>query len=149
VATKLNELARELRNFRDSRAIVNATAKGIRAAVRPARAAIKAAARADLPKGGGLNVWVSRISVIASIRLTAQKASVKLKGGRNAQGGRSDMRKIDAGRVRAPAWGHKTKAAWHNVSVTPGFFTKTAAELPDWREQIDAEVDKALDQIRR
>jgi hypothetical protein len=150
VATKINELARELRAFTGRREIINATSRGIRNAVKPARVAIKAAARSMLPKRGGLNVWVSKIGITASIKLTAKKAGVKLKGGRNAQGGRSDMHRIDAdGRVRAPSWGRKTRSDWHNVSVTPGFFTRTAAELPDWVDQVDAEIDGALDKIRR
>jgi hypothetical protein len=149
VATSFDELVRELRAFRERREIINATARGIRAATKPARKAIKRAAKETLPKRGGLNLWVSKISVLAQVRLSGRKAGVKLKGGRNSLGGRSDIAAIDRGRVRAPSWGHRTRASWHTVSVTPGFFTKTAAELPDWREDVDSEVDKALETLRR
>lgn len=149
MATSFDELVRELKTFRDRKTIINATARGIRKAVVPARKAIKAAARSTLPKSGGLNVWVSKVAVSAQVRLSGNKAGVKLKGGRNSQGGRTDTVKIDSGRVRAPAWGHKTKAAWHTVTVTPGFFTRTAEELPDWRADVDAEVDRSLDTLRR
>ncbi len=149
VATTFDQLVAELRAFRESRAVTNACARGIRAAVKPARTAIKAAALNTMPKAGGLNVWVSKISISAQVRLSGRRAGVKLKGGRNSQGGRSDITRIDAGRVRAPSWGRKTKAAWHNVAVTPGFFTGTAAALPDWRDEVDRAVDDALDTIRR
>jgi hypothetical protein len=149
VATSFDELVRELRAFRERREITNATARGIRAATKPARQAIKRAAKDILPKHGGLNLWVSRISVLAQVRLSGSKAGVKLKGGRNSLGGRSDIAAIDRGRVRAPSWGHRSRASWHTVSVAPGFFTKTAADLPDWRQDVDREVDKALDTLRR
>lgn len=149
MATSFDELVRELRAFRDRREIINATARGIRAATKPARKAIKRAAKDTLPKRGGLNLWVSRISVLAQVRLSGKRAGVKLKGGRNSLGGRSDIAAIDRGRVRAPSWGHRTRASWHTVSVTPGFFTKTAADLPDWREDVDREVDKSLETLRR
>lgn len=149
MATSFDELVRELHAFRDRRQVTNATARGIRKAVVPARKAIRAAARATLPKRGGLNIWVSRISVLAQVRLSGNRAGVKLKGGRNSTGARSDVAAIDRGRVRAPSWGHRTRASWHTVAVTPGFFTKTAAELPDWKDDIDREVDKALDTLRR
>lgn len=149
MATSFDELVRELRAFRDRKQIVNATARGIRAATKPARKAIKKAAKDTLPKGGGLNVWVSKISVLAQVRLSGNRAGVKLKGGRNSLGARSDVTAIDKGRVRAPSWGRRNANSWHTVLVTPGFFTKTAADLPDWRDQVDAEVDKALDTLRR
>jgi hypothetical protein len=149
MATSFDELVRELKGFNQRREVIKAASKGMRAAVKPARKAIKRAAKDTLPKGGKLNLWVSRISILAQVRLSGRRAGVKLKGGRNSTGGRSDINAIDRGRVRAPSWGRRTKGSWHTVTVTPGFFTKTAAELPDWREQIDAEVDKALDQIRR
>lgn len=149
MATSFDELVRELRGFRLRKEITNACARGIRAATKPARQAIKKAAKDNLPKRGGLNVWVSRISVLAQVRLSGNRAGVKLKGGRNSLGARSDIRAIDRGRVRAPSWGHRTKASWHTVTVTPGFFTQTAADLPDWRGGVDQEVDQALEKIRR
>jgi hypothetical protein len=148
VAISIDELVRELKAFRESKAVVNAAARGIRKAVAPARRAVKKKAKATLPKGGGLNVWVSKAAIRTSIRLSGRKAGIKITGGRNSVGGRSDIAAIDAGRVRAPSWGHRTRASWHTVTVTPGFFSETLDELPDWRENIEAEVDRALDTIR-
>jgi hypothetical protein len=147
--SSVEELIAALRMFDARREIVNAAARGIRKAVAPARKAIKATAKATMPERGHLNIWVSRIGILAQIRLSGRRAGVKLKGGRNSLGGRSDVSAIDRGRVRAPSWGHRNANSWHTVTVTPGFFTRTAAELPDWRDNVDAEADKALDQIRR
>ena len=149
MATSFDELVRELKDFDRRREITKAAAAGFRRAVKPARKAIKAKAKDTLPSGGGLNIWVSKISILAQIRWSGRRAGVKLKGGRNSQGDRSDIAAIDRGRVRAPSWGRRSKGNWHTTTVTAGFFTETAAELPDWRDDIDAEVDKALDQIRK
>jgi hypothetical protein len=149
MATTFDDLVRELKGFNNRREVIKAASKGMRTAVKPARAAIKRKAKETLPAMGKLNIWVSKIGITAQIRLSGRRAGVKLKGGRNSAGGRSDVNAIDRGRVRAPSWGRRRKGDWHTVIVQPGFFTKTAADLPDWREDIDAEVDKALDQIRR
>lgn len=149
MAVSVDELVRELRAFDGRREIVKAASKGFRKAVNPLRAKIRTAALDTLPKRGGLNVWVSRTRITTQIRLSGRKAGVKLKGGRNSLGGRSDIKRIDAGRVRAPSWGHRSRASWHTVTVTPGFFTKTAAEDTEVPAAVGDEVDRALDQIRR
>lgn len=148
MATSFDQLVRELRGFRERRTVVNACARGIRAAAKPVRQAIKRRARQTMPTAGGLNVWVSRISIRAAVKLSGRSASIKLVGGRNSQGGRSDIRAIDAGRVRAPSWGRKGVGNWHTQSVPPGFFRETAANHPSWRADVDRQVDAALDEIR-
>lgn len=149
MATSFEQLVRELKAFDRRREITKAMSKGIRKAVTPARKAIKAAALSTMPKSGGLNVWVSKTRINVQIKTAGRRAGVKLKGGRNSQGGRSDMAAIDRGRVRAPSWGKRTRASWHTVAVQPGFFTKTATDLPDWRDDVDTEVDQALETLRR
>ena len=106
-------------------------------------------ARVALLARGGLNAWVSKIRINTQIKTSGRRAGIKLVGGRNSEGGRSDVSAIDRGRVRAPTFGHRSKNAWHTVTVEPGFFTKTAAEATEWRSQVDAEVDKALEELRR
>lgn len=149
MATSFDQFARELAAFAGSREITKALGRAIRKTVPPVRRAIRDTALETMPHAGGLNVWVSRIRVTAQIRVSGRKAGVKLKGGRNSQGGRSDIRAIDLGTVRAPSWGHRTAAAWHAQAVTPGFFTQTSHDLPDWRDNIDAEVDRSLEILRR
>ncbi len=149
MATTWDQLVAELQSFRGRRELTKAIGRGLRAATKPARKAVKAAALSTLPHGGGLNVWVSRAKIVTAIRLAGPRASVKIRGGRNSQRARSDLTAIDRGRVRAPAWGHRTRASWHTVSVSPGFFTTTLADLPDWNGEVDREVDQALETIRR
>lgn len=149
MATSIDELVRELATFRNRREVLAAMRKGIRAGVPAVRKKIRAVAVDTLPSSGGLGRWVAAIRINLKVKASSRSASVTLIGGRNAQGGRSDMQRIDAGRVRAPSWGHKTKAAWHTQTVEPGFFTGTAAEATEWHEQTDAAVDQALDTIRR
>lgn len=149
MATSFEQLVQELKAFDRRREIVKAMQQGVRAAAPAVRAKIRAAAEGTLPHGGGLNQWVAKIRINTQVRVSGRSAGVKLIGGRNSAGGRSDMTSIDRGRVRAPTFGHRSKAAWHTVSVEPGFFTVTAAEANEWSDRVDAEVDKALDQLRR
>lgn len=149
MATSVEQLILELRSFDGRREIVKAMGKAVRAGAPKVRAKIKAVALATLPSGGGLNIWVARISITIRVKLSGRSAGIFLRGGRNSVGGRSDINAIDRGRVRAPSWGHRSAAAWHTVTVTPGFFTKTAAEASEWHSEVDQAVDAALEQLRR
>lgn len=143
------QLVVELRSFDQRREIVKALNKGLRAAVPPVRAAIRQTALTTLPAGGGLNAWVARVRINIRSRTSGRRAGIKLVGGRNSTGGRSDIRAIDRGRVRAPSWGRRGAGQWHTTLVQPGFFTDTAAESTDWQEQVELATDRALDQLRR
>lgn len=149
MATSFDELIRELRGFDQKREIVKAMSKGIRSSAPKVRRRIRAAAIAILPEDGGLGAWVAKIRINLRIKTGSRSASIKLIGGRNSVGGRSDIAAIDRGRVRAPTFGHRSRGAWHTVTVEPGFFTKTAAEADDWRADVDREVDQALETLRR
>lgn len=149
MATSFEELVRELRGFDRRREIVKAIGKGVRAGAPKVRQKIRGRALETLPQGGGLNEWVAASSITIRIKLSGRSAGITLRGGRNSQGGRSDLRAIDRGRVRAPTWGHRSKASWHTVTVQPGFFTRTAAEATEWHAEVDQAVDDALDQLRR
>lgn len=149
MATSFDQLVRELKDFDQRREIQKACARGIRKAVKPAIKTVKTTAKEIMPKRGGLNVWVSKIRITAQFRFSGRKAGVKLKGGRNSAGGRSDIDAIDRGRVRAPSWGRRHKGAWHTQEVEAGFFRKTLADLPDWKVGVDEAVDEALEQLRK
>lgn len=149
MATSFDELVRELRGFDRRREIVKAMSKGIRSGAGPVRKRIREVAVETLPHAGGLGRWVAAIRINLRIKASGRKAGVTMVGGRNAEGGRADTTRIDKGRVRAPSWGHKTRAAWHTQSVTPGFFTKTAADAGEWHDHVDGQVDAALDTLRR
>lgn len=149
-SSSLDSLIRDLRTFVDRKEVVKQLRTEIRKPVPEVRKLIKARALATLPRGGGLNVWVSKTRITVQIKLSGRAAGVRLKGGRNSKGGgRTDTRAIDSGRVRAPSWGHRGKGAWHNQSVESGFFTKPTVATGPWRDSCVRAADKALDTIRR
>lgn len=145
----LAELVRDLRTYEQRKDLTAHLRSRFRAAVPPVRQAIKARAVATLPRRGGLNRWVAALRITAKITLSGRRASVQIKGGRNSARGRSDIRRIDKGRVRAPSWGRRGRGAWHNQTVTPGFFTTTSSETDAWRAACVAAMNDATEVIRR
>jgi hypothetical protein len=142
-------VAAQIRAFDDRREIVKAMRKAMREPLPTIRTAIRARAISTMPAGGGLNRWVAASRINATVKIDSRRVQVRLKGGRNSRGGRSDMAAIDRGRVRAPSWGHRTKASWHTVEVTPGYFRAPAADAAGLvNASIDRAVDGALDQLR-
>jgi hypothetical protein len=149
MSSSLDALIRDLRTFEDRKEVVKQLRTEIRKPVPAVRKAIKARALDILPKAGGLGAWVSKTRMTVQIKLSGRSAGVRLKGGRNSSGGRSDIRAIDRGRVRAPSWGHRGKGAWHTQEVKAGFFTEPTTETKPWRDACVRAVDQALEVIRR
>jgi hypothetical protein len=145
----LDDLIRDLRKFEDRKTVVRELRREIRKPVPAVRREIRQRALDWLPRRGGLNRWVSRISITAKVRLSGRSAGIQLKGGRNSAGARADIRAIDRGKVRAPTYGHRGRRAWHNQTVPDGFFSHPATSTPAWRAACLAAVDKALATIRR
>ena len=112
------------------------------------RKAVKKSALGTLPKRGGLNEWVADSIVKAKTTVAGERIDIHLTGGRNSKGGRSDLKRIDAGRVRHPAWGRRTKGSWSVTTVQAGFFTTPAGDPTPWTEAADAALDQALEAIR-
>jgi hypothetical protein len=148
MSNSLDALIRDLKKFENRKEVVKQLRKQIREPVPGVRKAIKRRALDTLPSGGGLNVWVSKVRINVRFKLTGRAAGVRLRGGRNSTGGRSDMRRIDDGRVRAPSWGRRSKGSWHTQTVPSGFFTDPAVETDEWRQACVRAVDEALDVIR-
>lgn len=135
--------------FDDKRAVLLAMRRGIREPLPALRKAIRERAVATLPVRGGLNRWVAASRVNGPVKVNARRVQLKVKAGRNSEGGRSDIKAIDRGRVRAPAWGHRGPGAWHTQTVEPGFFTKPAQDAArPVGESIKRAVDAAFDTIR-
>jgi hypothetical protein len=150
VAISVDQLVRELRGFDRRGEVIKSMKVGIRKPVPAVRKAIKARAKSTLPRRGGLGAWVAASRVNVEVKLTGRKrVGIRLKGGRNSKGGRSDIAAIDRGRVRAPSWGHRTAASWHSQTVPAGFFTTPAGEATQWRDAVETEVDRAFDTLRR
>lgn len=142
-------VAAQIKAFDGRREVVKAMRKAIREPVPAIRKNIKTQALSLMPKRGGLGLWVASIRVNAAIKVNSRQVSMKLKGGRNSAGGRSDIAAIDRGRVRAPSWGRKGPGAWHTQRVPSGFFTETSAEYADdVKQAIDSAVDVALEALR-
>jgi hypothetical protein len=136
-------LIRSLRGFDRDDVLVKAVRDHLRAPVPVVRARIKAVAVATLPHSGGLGAWVAGTKITALVTLRGKAAGIRLRGGRRSAGGVTDVRAIDRGRVRAPSWGRRGRGQWHTQAVPDGFFTRTAAEAPEWERAIDAAIAEA------
>lgn len=140
-------VGRAVRRLGSDRRIVNNMAREIRAAGPPIRAEIRRSALATLPKRGGLNRWVAASRVTVRVRRGASSAGVTVVGGRNSSRGRSDLKRIDAGRVRAPLWGDRRY--WHLQSVRPGFFRVSDEGVTAFRDAVVRAVDQAAAEVLR
>lgn len=146
----LDDLINDLRRFEGRKEVTKQLRKEIRVPVPAIRKAVRQRAMTTLPRRGGLNVWVAKARVVADTKLSGRGAGIRLKGTRKSRNDKSDLRAINAGRVRAPSWGRRSRSGdWHNQQVTPGFFTVPAGDLATWRAAALKAVDQALDTIRR
>lgn len=128
--------------------VLNTLREELRKPVPAVRKAIRSRALDSLPKGGGLNKWAAAIQIKATQEIAGSRITIKLTGGRNSNGGRSDIKRLDKGNARHPAWGRRGKGQWSLTLVKPGYFTEPATEAPEWVEAADRALDKALDVIR-
>jgi hypothetical protein len=149
VAVSAEQLAAELRAFDGRRQIVRALRRGLSRVSRPALKQVRAHAVAILPSSGGLGAWVAAARMQTKIGYTSRSAGVRLRGTRKSTKGRSDLVSVDAGMVRAPAWGRRSRGSWHSQPVPAGWWSDPLSGNDEWRAAADAEVDAALDIIRR
>jgi hypothetical protein len=147
-------LVRSLRQFDRDDVLLKEVRKALREPVDPVRRRIKATAIATLPHSGGLGLWVAGTKITALITLRGKAAGIRLRGGRRSKGnlrgtggGQTDVRAIDRGRLRHPSWGRRYRGQWFTQQVEPGFFTKTAAESPEWDQAIDRAMATAFGSI--
>jgi len=150
VATDIDAFVRELKAFDGRRTVVKAMRRKINKPVPEIRRRIRAHAVAILPSSGGLGAWVAAATVSTRIRYASSRtAGIRLRGSRKSLRDKSDLNRIDQGRVRAPSWGRRTAASWHTQAVTAGWFTEPAGDIDAWRKVCDEAVDEAFDEIRR
>ena len=140
-------LVRSLRQFNRDDVLIKEVRQELRTPVDPVRRRIKATALATLPHSGGLGQWVAGTKITALITLRGKAAGIRLRGGRRSTRAQTDVRSIDRGRVRHPSWGRRYRGQWHTQTVRPGFFTKTAAESPEWDQAIERAAAKAFGSI--
>lgn len=148
MAESIEAYIQEVEAFERTRAVVRALQIELKKPIPVVRKAIRARAIATLPKAGQLNDWVAAIKVTSTQETLARSVRVRLKGGRNSKGGRSDIKRLDAGRVRAPSWGRRTAASWHTVNVAPGFFTEPVTDSDEWLKAAERALDRATEAIR-
>lgn len=148
MAESIEHYARTVEQILREQRILQYLKKGMRAPVPVVRKAIRRSALDTLPKRGGLNKWVAAAAVKAKITVSGDGINIHLTAGRDSAGARSDLKRIDAGRVRHPAWGRRTKGNWSVTSVEPGFFSKPAADPQPWLDAADLALDEALEAIR-
>lgn len=145
-SSDIAEVAAAVRKLGDGRTVVTEMAKEIRAAVPPVRKAVRAHAIATLPSRGGLNRWVARAGVRATVKRGPRSAGVKLVAGRNSKGGRADLKRLDrSGRLRHPL-PRGNRSRWYLQQVTPGWFSVPVAENV---EPFTDAVGQAVDTARR
>lgn len=82
-----------------------------------------------------------------SIKVSSRTATVTLIGSRKSQGGVSDLKRLDQGVIRHPAWGRRFKGQWHVQRVTSGYFTDPAAETDEWRKAVERACAAAVKTI--
>lgn len=150
MATDMRVFVAELRAFDGRREIVQAMRRRIRKPLPAVRKRIRAHAISILPSSGGLGAWAAASRITTTIRYaSARSAGVRLRGTRKSAGDKSDLNRLDRGTVRHPTFGRRGAGQWHTQTVPAGWFTTPAADAPQWRAEIDAAVDDALDKIRR
>lgn len=132
-----------LRKMGNDRTIVNQMAKEIRTAGKPVKKAVKANALTMLPKKGGMNVWAARTRVNVRVRRAPSTAGIDFVAGRTKRGGKADIKRLDAGKLRAPNFPRVPfKTQWHLQTVPEGFASK-AVEGPGL-DEFEAACDRAI-----
>lgn len=117
--------------------------KGIRAATKPLRAAVKLYAVATLSGRGGLGKRVARTRMTTQTR-TGRDPSVRIKAAANAV---KDPYRIDRGRIRHPVFG---RGPWVLQDVTPGWFRTPLSEgAPIVRPELVKAMDDIANKIAR
>jgi hypothetical protein len=147
----LPDLIRDLKTYEAKKQVLQELKKQVKQPLPGVQRAVKARALATLPSGGGLNAWVAKARVGLAFKLrSATSAQIQLKASRKSFKNKSDLNRIDKGRVRAPSWGYRTRASWHSQTVTPGFFSKPAADSVDeFKAVAEKAIDNATEVIRR
>lgn len=138
-STAYTQAARALRQAGDKK-LRASWAAAIRAASKPAGAAVLESAGRELPQRGGLGrrVAASKITVQAA----AMRAAVSLRSP-------NDLAAIDSGVLRHPVFARKGKhAAWIAQAVRPGAFRRPFDEqAPAVRQQILAATGDVMQEL--
>jgi len=118
--------------------------RGLRNTTKPLIAAVRIAARDDLPSAGGLAADVAAGKYAARTRTSGQSAGVRITG---VWAGH-DVEALDRGVLRKPVFGNRS--VWVLQSVTPGFFSRTLADkAPTVQADLLAVMEDVVQRIAR
>lgn len=117
--------------------------RGINRALKPAKAAVKAAALRDLPQGGGLNRVVASSRIGSRTRTAGRNPAVFLTGKKSGH----DLRSLDKGKARHPTFGHEP---WVTQDIKPGWWSETlAGQVPSIRREVIDVMDDVARRLAR
>lgn len=118
--------------------------RGIKSGAAPCVAAVKAAAEAKLPHGGGLNVQVAGQKVSVSVRTGARTAGVRMTTTA------PDTSQTDSGYVRHPVFGNRKKWITQQIPAAKGWWSTTLKEsVPMVQPFIEAAMKDTAERIQR
>lgn len=114
--------------------------RGINRSLKPAKAAVKAAALRELPRRGGLNRVIATSRIGSRSRTGGRNPAVFLTGKKAGH----DLRSVDRGRLRHPVFGNKS--VWVTQEIKPGWWSRT---LQDQAPRVRREVVDVLEDVAR
>lgn len=115
--------------------------QGIRDGAKPITAAVKASARTDLPRRGGLAALIGKSSVRVQTKTAARTAGVRI-----VATNEHNIYGMDRGQLRHPTFGNR--GAWVSQSIRSGWFTDPIDKAADGlRVHVAAAIDRAADQL--
>lgn len=117
--------------------------RGLKSAAKPMIGEVQAAARAKLPRRGGLNEQVAGQRVTISVRTGARTAGVRLLTSA------PDTAMTDAGFVRHPVFGHRDRWKRQSIPNAAGWWTDTCeASAPKVKAEMLAVMETYAAAIR-
>lgn len=113
------------------------------------RARVVASALAKLPHRGGLAAWAAAAHLTSSVRVAGDVVTMELRIHRTSLYRASDLRALDRGRVRHPAWGRRGGRDWSIQLVTPKVYSEPITKSPEWRRAAARAAQRASEVISR
>ena len=108
------------------------------------RARVKASALSKLPHRGGLAAWAAAVKLTAEVSARGNTVTAAIKIHRYSMRGESDLRALDRGRVRHPAWGRRSHDDWSIQMVTPKVYSEPITASPEWHIAVERACERAV-----
>jgi hypothetical protein len=143
-AERLAELAAVLKRLDDNE-LRKDMLRGLRAAGKPLARAAQGAARAKLPRGGGLNEWVAGSKFAIRTKTSGRSAGIRVVGTKRGH----DLVGMNEGLVRHPVFGGP---GWSVTRIQPGWWQdaieghagQTREALGEVLDDISAKIDRSI-----